>query len=140
MLYFSLTKKILITVFCSFLGLLALPNFIELDKEIPLLPKNTLNLGLDLRGGSYLLLEVDTETIKKEKGEFLLDDIRSALRKNRIKYSNLKLINEGVSLIIINEDQINEAKNIINSVDQGGSNLFLNQNAVSYTHLRAHET
>ena len=84
MLYFSLTKKILITVFCSLLGLLALPNFVELDKEVPLLPKNTLNLGLDLRGGSYLLLEVDTETIKKEKGEFLLDDIRSALRKNRI--------------------------------------------------------
>ncbi len=127
MLYFSLTKKILILVFCSFLGLLALPNFVELDKEVPLLPKNTLNLGLDLRGGSYLLLEVDTETIKKEKGEFLLDDIRSALRKNRIKYSNLKLINDGVSLIIINEEQISEAKNIINSVDQGGSNLFLNQ-------------
>ena len=127
MLYFSLTKKILIIVFCSLLGLLALPNFVELDKEVPLLPKNTLNLGLDLRGGSYLLLEVDTETIKKEKGEFLLDDIRSALRKNRIKYSNLKLINDGVSLIIINEEQISEAKNIINSVDQGGSNLFLNQ-------------
>ena len=54
MLYFSLTKKILITVFCSLLGLLALPNFVELDKEVPLLPKNTLNLGLDLRGGSYL--------------------------------------------------------------------------------------
>ena len=127
MLYFSLTKKILITVFCALLGLLALPNFVELDKEVPLLPKNTLNLGLDLRGGSYLLLEVDTETIKKEKGEFLLDDIRSALRKNRIKYSNLKLINDGVSLIIINEEQISEAKNTINSVDQGGSNLFLNQ-------------
>ena len=67
MLYFSLTKKILITVFCSLLVLLALPNFVELDKEVPLLPKNTLNLGLDLRGGSYLLLEVDTETIKKRK-------------------------------------------------------------------------
>ena len=83
------------------LALLALPNFVELDREVPLLPKNTLNLGLDLRGGSYLLLEVDTETIKKEKGEFLLDDIRSALRKNRIKYSNLKLINEGVSFITV---------------------------------------
>jgi len=34
MLYFSLTKKILITVFCALLGLLALPNFVELDKEI----------------------------------------------------------------------------------------------------------
>ena len=62
MLYFSLTKKILIVVFCSFLGLLALPNFVELDKEVPLLPKNTLNLGLDLRGGSYLLLEAVSYT------------------------------------------------------------------------------
>ncbi|MEC7831337.1 MAG: protein translocase subunit SecD, partial [Pseudomonadota bacterium] len=85
MLYFSLTKKILITVFCLFLGLLALPNFISIGTSIPLVPNNTLNLGLDLRGGSYLLLEVDTETIKKEKSEFLLDDIRSNLRKNKIK-------------------------------------------------------
>ena len=81
MLYFLSNKKNINYSFLFVLGLLALPNFVELDKEVPLLPKNTLNLGLDLRGGSYLLLEVDTETIKKEKGEFLLDDIRSVLRK-----------------------------------------------------------
>ena len=126
MLYFSLTKKIIITIFCLLLGLLALPNFVDID-DFPLIPKNTLNLGLDLRGGSYLLLEVDTETIKKEKSEFLLDDIRSVLRKNRIKYSNLKLINKGVSVSIIDEEQISSSRGLISSVDQGGSNLFLNQ-------------
>jgi len=126
MLYFSLTKKIIITIFCLLLGLLALPNFVDID-DFPLIPKNTLNLGLDLRGGSYLLLEVDTETIKKEKSEFLLDDIRSVLRKNRIKYSNLKLINKGVSVSIIDEEQITSSRSLISSVDQGGSNLFLNQ-------------
>ena len=126
MLYFSLTKKIIITIFCLLLGLLALPNFVDID-DFPLIPKNTLNLGLALRGGSYLLLEVDTETIKKEKSEFLLDDIRSVLRKNRIKYSNLKLINKGVSVSIIDEEQITSSRSLISSVDQGGSNLFLNQ-------------
>ena len=72
MLYFSLTKKFLIIIFCLFLALLALPNFTNISSNIPLLPNNTLNLGLDLRGGSYLLLEVDTETIKREKSEFSL--------------------------------------------------------------------
>ena len=65
MLYFSLTKKFLITIFCLFLALLALPNFTNISSNIPLLPNNTLNLGLDLRGGSYLLLEVDVCIIDK---------------------------------------------------------------------------
>jgi len=127
MLYFSLTKKILITVFCLFLGLLALPNFINIGTNIPLVPNNTLNLGLDLRGGSYLLLEVDTETIKKEKSEFLLDDIRSNLRKNKIKYSNLKLLDNGVGVLIIEQSDLIGAKKIIENLDQGNNNLFLNQ-------------
>ena len=127
MLYFSLTKKILITIFCLFLALLALPNFTNISSNIPLLPNNTLNLGLDLRGGSYLLLEVDTETIKREKSEFLLDDIRSNLRKNRIKYSNLKLLEDGVSVFIVEQNDINNAKRLIENLDQGNNNLFLNQ-------------
>ena len=76
MLYFSITKKLILFIFCLILGLLALPNFVNNDALPSFFPKNTLNLGLDLRGGSYLLLEVDTETIKKEKSEILLDDIR----------------------------------------------------------------
>ena len=96
MLYFSLTKKIIITVFCSFLALLALPNFVELDKEVPLLPKNTLNLGLDLRGGSYLLLEIDNSPVIDQKLQNLSLTIRNYFKDKNIKVKNLKLIDQNL--------------------------------------------
>ena len=52
----------------------ALPNYLS---------KKQVNLGLDLQGGSHLLLEVDTKSVLKEKSEYLVDDIRSALRKKK---------------------------------------------------------
>ena len=61
--------------------------------EVTALPKflsqKQVNLGLDLQGGSHLLLEVDTKSVLKEKSEDLVDDIRKSLRKSKIKYSNL---------------------------------------------------
>ena len=49
--------------------------------------KKQVNLGLDLQGGSHLLLEVDTKSVLKEKSEDLVDDVRKSLRKSKIKYS-----------------------------------------------------
>ena len=65
------------------------PNFFN-KSEVTALPgylsQKQVNLGLDLQGGSHLLLEVGTKSVLKEKSEYLVDDIRSALRKNKIKY------------------------------------------------------
>ena len=41
-------------------------------------------LGLDLQGGSHILLEVDTDAVRKEKVEALRDDVRRVLRENRL--------------------------------------------------------
>ena len=43
--------------------------------------KKQVNLGLDLQGGSHLLLEVDTRAVLKERSEYLVDELRSILRK-----------------------------------------------------------
>ena len=43
-------------------------------------------LGLDLQGGSHILLEVDTNAVRKEKVETLRDDVRRVLRENRLGY------------------------------------------------------
>ena len=56
----------------------ALPNYLS---------KKQVNLGLDLQGGSHLLLEVDTKSVLKEKSDDLVDDIRKSLRNSKIKYS-----------------------------------------------------
>src|SRR5690349_1085370 len=64
--------------------LVALPNALPqsvLDKYPRFLPKNTVTLGLDLQGGSHLLLEVGLDAVNKDKIESLQGDIRRALRK-----------------------------------------------------------
>ena len=90
MLYFSSSKKILLLAICLLGFFLALPNF--WNTSLPFIPKQTINLGLDLRGGSYLLLEVDTNSIKKDKAQSLVEDIRSSLRKDKIKYIGLRAV------------------------------------------------
>ena len=82
----------------------ALPNFLS---------KKQVNLGLDLQGGSHLLLEVDTQAVIKEKSEDLVDNIRSSLRKEKIKYSNLGSKLSGAIVKVTNLENIDAAKNRI---------------------------
>ncbi|MCP5362242.1 MAG: protein translocase subunit SecD [Hyphomicrobiales bacterium] len=92
MLHFSRLKISLILAVCLLAVVMSLPNFIrdENGKPASWLPTNrTLNLGLDLQGGSYLLLEVDFDTYLRQQVEQLVDDIRAKLRENKIGYVNL---------------------------------------------------
>ena len=126
MIYFSNSKKIFLLTICVVGFFLALPNFSNVS--IPLFPKQTINLGLDLRGGSYLLLEVDTNSIKNDRSQSLLEDIRSTFRQNKIKYSGLKTNKNGVQVTIRDEFKINEAKKLVQEFNISSSNLFSNTN------------
>ena len=80
--------RIFFVVLICLLGIYFIyPNFYN-KTEVTALPnylsKKQVNLGLDLQGGSHLLLEVDTNSVLKEKSEYLVDDIRSSLRKKKI--------------------------------------------------------
>ena len=57
-------------------------------------------LGLDLQGGSYLLLEVDSNYIKKEKLDQIRDDARRVLREAKIVYTGLNARNDAVEVRI----------------------------------------
>lgn len=61
------------------------------------LPSKTINLGLDLRGGSHLLLEADTKIVIKERIESMVDGARSAMRKEDIGYLDLTAEKDGIS-------------------------------------------
>ena len=66
--------------------LFALPNFLKEETRNALpsfLPKGTINLGLDLQGGSYLLLGVDTDKVINDRMQNILSDIRREMRPNR---------------------------------------------------------
>ena len=78
MIYFSRLKIALIAGACLLGALLCLPNF--LPQPAAWVPWPRVHLGLDLRGGSYLLLEVDMATVVKERLESLADGARTTLR------------------------------------------------------------
>ncbi len=60
-------------------------------------------LGLDLQGGSYLLLEVDSNYVKKEKLEQIRDDLRRTLRDAKIGYTGLAVRNDAVEVRVSRE-------------------------------------
>jgi preprotein translocase subunit SecD len=72
--------------------LIALPNALPqnlLNRFPSWLPSSTVSLGLDLQGGSYLLLEVELDQVQKDKLEATIGDIRAAFRKAHIGYTDL---------------------------------------------------
>src|SRR6202167_2702677 len=89
MLYFTRWKALAIILTALVVCLCAVPNFFPEArvKTWPVWAQRHLVLGLDLQGGSYLLLEVDSNYVKKEKLDQIRDDVRRVLREARIGFT-----------------------------------------------------
>ncbi|MDE2334254.1 MAG: protein translocase subunit SecD [Rhodospirillales bacterium] len=79
MLYFSRLKTVTVLGICLLGVLLALPN--AMPAPAAWLPWRTLRLGLDLRGGSYLMMQVDMAAVTRERLTSLAEGARQALRQ-----------------------------------------------------------
>ena len=88
MMYFSRLKAVAIVGVCLLGLLVSLPNLFP--APVSWLPWRTVHLGLDLKGGSYLLMEVDMHSVIKEKLDGLVDQTRQALRPGSIFYQTLE--------------------------------------------------
>jgi preprotein translocase subunit SecD len=91
MLYFTRWKAAAILLTALFICLFAVPNFLP-EKMVQSWPKwaqRHIVLGLDLQGGSHILLEVDAKAVRKEMLEARRDDVRRVLRDARIGYTGL---------------------------------------------------
>ena len=102
MLYFSKAKLIIIYLIISFLFLSFSTNFINNKDQLFLSKK--INLGLDLQGGSYLLLEVDSRPLIKQNLQTKLIYLRKLLKEQKIKYQNLKLDGQSIKFKISEEN------------------------------------
>ena len=100
MLYFSKLKLVTIYLIIIFLSFFSFTNFFESNN---LILSKKVNLGLDLQGGSYLLLEVDSGPIIKQNLQSKLIYLRKSLKEQKIKYKNLKITNEKISFEIIGD-------------------------------------
>ena len=102
MLYFSKIKLSIIYLIIIILSFFAIINFINNNDNFLLSKK--VNLGLDLQGGSYLLLEVDSKPIVNRNLQQKLIRLRKDLKENKIKYQNLKSSVNLISFFINKED------------------------------------
>jgi protein-export membrane protein SecD len=87
-MYFTPLKTAVILGLCLLGAILCIPNLFAAPAAW--LPWRQVHLGLDLRGGSYLLLEVDMKAVVKERLEGMLDAVRQALRPGSIFYQTLE--------------------------------------------------
>src|SRR5882762_3313055 len=102
MLYFTRWKALAIILTALVVCLCAVPNFFPEAqvKTWPAWAQRHIVLGLDLQGGASLLLEVDSNYVKKEKLDQIRDDVRRVLRDAKIQYTGLNVRNDAVEVRI----------------------------------------
>jgi len=120
MLYFTRWKALAIILTALVVCLFAVPNFFSQErvKTWPVWAQRHIVLGLDLQGGSYLLLEVDSNYVKKQKLEQIRDDSRRVLRDAKILYTGLTVRNDAVEIRITKDTDLPTALSKLRELSQ----------------------
>ena len=116
MLTLSRWKIIVVTLALIFGFAFTLPNLLPqraLDALPGWVPKQKLNLGLDLQGGSYLLMEVDTAALRRERLTNLVEDVRTSLRGEQIAFGDLREADGVISVRIAEAGKVNDAATLL---------------------------
>jgi preprotein translocase subunit SecD len=120
MLRFPLWKVVVILGVCALGVVLSLPNLFsreQMQKLPDWLPHEQINLGLDLQGGSHLLLEVDLKAVIDERLNTLLDDVRTILRPARIGYRGLGVRGDAATLTLTDPASADQAVQLLSELN-----------------------
>lgn len=130
-------KKLAIIFVAVFGVLLAVPTIApETGKYFPSWI-GPISLGLDLKGGAQLLLEVDTDVMFQEKANQLYDGARSALinrDKGVIRFSDLRNANGKVTLVVREADEVSRAKGRLKSELGSGVDIDSSGNTITISY------
>ncbi|MBM3603002.1 MAG: protein translocase subunit SecD, partial [Alphaproteobacteria bacterium] len=113
MVKIGLATRLATWLMCLFLALWALPTVLPaelLAKWPKFLPRSTINLGLDLRGGSQILLEIDYAAVNRTRLNDLQGLVRRSLRDKQIGYVDLVTAGQAVTFKLLNPDQLEAAR------------------------------
>ena len=91
MLYFSKLKIISVLILTLLLSYFSISNFTKFDDNFF---KKNINLGLDLRGGSYLLLEIDNSPVITQKLQNTIPVFKKYFKERKINLINFKIIED----------------------------------------------
>ncbi|MBU6298833.1 MAG: protein translocase subunit SecD [Alphaproteobacteria bacterium] len=107
--------------------LIALPNALpeSVRTKLPAWgPHDTVSLGLDLQGGSYVLLEVELDQVMRDRLQSTVGDVRRALRKGHIGYTDLSGKDGAVSVRILETSQFADAVSALKDVNPSVGGTF----------------
>ena len=99
MLNFSKINIFLIYIIFFTVSIFSILNFQDKDNQII---EKKINLGLDLQGGSYLLLEINSDSLVEEKIQSKVIPIKKLLKENDLNYENFKITNNSLSFTVDN--------------------------------------
>ncbi|MFI5020227.1 MAG: protein translocase subunit SecD [Alphaproteobacteria bacterium] len=109
-MFYTRWQIVAIGLACLVGVMLALPNVVG-QNVLRFLPfERQIHLGLDLKGGSYLLLQVDTEAAERERLENVLDGVRRVLRTANILYTDLRIEGAAVRFKVRDSSRIDDAR------------------------------
>jgi preprotein translocase subunit SecD len=107
--------RIILVLLVTVMGIaFAFPNFVPANMRDSLpgfVPRQAINLGLDLRGGSQLLLEVDIATLRRQQLDNVADQMASALRsaEPRIAYTGRGVVDDAARVRVVDATQLERA-------------------------------
>ena len=120
MLFFTRWKAAAILLLALVVCLFALPNFFSEDviRRWPSWAQRHIVLGLDLQGGSHLLLEVDSAAVRKEQLQSINDDVLRVLRQARIPFTGRAIRGNSVEVHITRDTDIGTALTKLQELSQ----------------------
>ena len=110
MLYFSKIRIIVIVVLTIIFVYLTASNFFKFDDNFI---NKKINLGLDLQGGSYLLLEIDNKPVITQRLQNKLSSLRKYFKDENYKFRNLKIINNETISFELDKDFVEKFTSIL---------------------------
>jgi len=115
-------KRVLASLVLLFSIIYSLPTFFsESPSWLTSINAKKMNLGLDLKGGVHFLMEVDLDEVVANKSKKLSSDIRSQLRKEKIRYRNF---NSDTGKIIIEFADANNYESAEKMISKNYQNTF----------------
>ena len=109
-------KRVLASLVLLFSIIYSLPTFFnESPSWLTSINAKKMNLGLDLKGGVHFLMEVDLDEVVTNKSKKLSSDIRSQLRKEKIRYKNFNSDLGKINIEFLDSDNYESAKKMISS-------------------------
>ncbi len=123
MLNFSKIKIILIYLTFISVSFFCISNFVNSEN---ILLKKKVNLGLDLQGGSYLLLEVDSLPLQKRRIQSKVIPLKKKLLDNQITYKNF-ILKDNKIIFEISSKNLDKFETFFNNKKNNDINTFLDK-------------